>query len=177
MIAFILSELTPSLIVECSHSQVDQAPGWLKPGQWKGPHSCKIRSLWPPFTCIYVKVTFHSGSLSHSNFPCLLSSSLIPCWRLLLNDEHQLKWSSLETMEEWLLELRLCKCFIVSDCAHQSPSQVNFNFFWSQICSCAFRKMAIFSFPFLIYLYFLFIAVPVCFDTGTLTSLSYWLLS
>lgn len=61
--------------------------------------------------------------------------------------------SSLETMEEWPLELRLCNCFIVSDCAHQTPSQVNFNFFWSQICSYAFRKMAIFSFPSLIYLF------------------------
>lgn len=99
------------------------------------------------------RLFFHSGSLSHSNFPHLPSFSLIPCWRLLLNDEHQLKWSSLETMEEWPLELRLCNCFIVSDCAHQTPSQVNFNFFWSQICSYAFRKMAIFSFPSLIYLF------------------------
>lgn len=81
------------------------------------------------------------------------SSSLVPCCRLLLNDELQLKWSSPETMEKWPLELRLRNRFIVSDYAHQSPSQVNFSFFWSQICSYAFRKIAIFSSPFLIYLF------------------------
>lgn len=92
---------------------------------------------------------FHSGSLSHSNFPCLHPLAVCPvedfCW--MMNSS----WNDLppETMEKWPLELRLCNCFIVSDCAHQSPSQVNFNFFWSQICSYAFRKMATFFISFL----------------------------
>lgn len=55
-----LSCLSWSLVwtVQYSQSQVDQAPGWLKPGQWKGPYSCKIRALLPTSTCIYVKVIF-----------------------------------------------------------------------------------------------------------------------
>lgn len=97
---------------------------------------------------------FSIWALSASHFPYRPSSSRMPCRSLLLNDELQLKWSSLETMEKWPLELlRLYNCFIVSDCAHQRPLQVNFNFFWSQNCSYAFRKMAIFSFPYLIYLF------------------------
>lgn len=61
VIVFILSELKLSLTVQYSQSQEDQAPGWLEPGQWKWPHSCKIRSLLPTSTGICVKLIFPFG--------------------------------------------------------------------------------------------------------------------
>lgn len=158
----------PSFTVRSSQSQVYQVPGWPEPGKSKGPHSWKIRSL--------TNFHMHLGKACFSMWAVLatvLFHGSHPLAYALLNEELQLKWSSPETMEKWPLELRLCNCFIVSDCTHQSPSQVNFNSFWSQFVLILLGKWAyihVLSW----YTFFIFLVVHVYFAIANLTSLSYW---
>lgn len=138
----------PSFTVRSSQSQVYQVPRWPEPGKSKGPHSWKIRSL--------TNFHMHLGKACFSMWAVLatvLFHGSHPLAYALLNEELQLKWSSPETMEKWPLELRVCNCFIVSDYSSESqPSQ--FQLFLEPICSYSFRKMGIYSCPFLIYLFY-----------------------
>lgn len=68
---------------------------------------CQLMSLLSTFTHISVSSFFHESPFTTINFPCVpFSSPMTYYWRLLLNDDFQLKWSSLETMEKWPLEPR-----------------------------------------------------------------------
>lgn len=138
----------PSLTVQYSQSWVDQAPGWLKPGWLNGTSFLQDNisitnfhiHFWEAYFSVRALLATVILQVCHSLALCSVEDLL------LLNDELQLKWSSLETMEKWPLKLRLYNCFIVLDCAHQSPSQVDFSFLGARIVLMLLRKWTFFHF-------------------------------
>ena len=92
---FILSELKPSLNCSVFTEPSGSGPRMAQTWPIEGPTFLQDKGSYQLPHAFMLRLFFHSGSLSHSNFPCLPSSVLMPCWRLLLNRKMNTSWNDL----------------------------------------------------------------------------------
>lgn len=176
---FILSELKPSLNCSVFTEPSGSGPRMAQTWPIEGPTFLQDKGSYQLPHAFMLRLFFHSGSLSHSNFPCLPSSILMPCWRLLLNRKMNTSWNDLpwklrrnDHLNSDFVTVLLSQTVLI-----RIPAKaISIFFFWSQIFSNALGKWPYFHFLSW-YTYFLFIAGFVDFDIGNLTKLSYWLLN
>lgn len=151
---FSSSELKPHLTVEYVEGHVDQTPGWLEYGQASShitsrsslcyllPHA----SVWG----LFFQPALLAAVIFHVSRPLTSYPLEVFCWTVYSswNDLPQKLWRN-DHLNSDSVTVLLSQTVLIRVLAKLIST-----IFWSQICSYAFRRMAIFSFPFLIYLFY-----------------------